>query len=138
MPLVPRRGLLAIAAVVDVALHDEPRLLSAKALSARYQLSPRHLEPLLQELVHVNILRGVRGPRGGYVIGRPPDQITLYQILSAVLPQNGDDASNPQDSQIFAKVVLPAIAAADEALRQSLDAITIGDLVARAPASAAD
>ena len=56
MSLLPRKGLLAIAAVVDVALNGRDRPVSAKALAARHGLPPRHLEPVLQALVHDGIL----------------------------------------------------------------------------------
>lgn len=135
MPLVPRRGLLAIAAVVDVALHADNRLLSAKALSVRYQLAPRHLEPLLQALVHVRILRGVRGPRGGYAIGRPLGDISLHQILRAVSPQNDEGDEGVLTDPVFRDVVLPAIEHADRAMREALEMVTIADLVLRARAS---
>ena len=68
MPLVSRKGLLAIAAVIDVALHSGARPVSAKALAARHALPPRHLEPVLQALVRSGILRGIRGPQGGFNI----------------------------------------------------------------------
>ena len=65
MILMSRRSLLAIAAVVDVALHARPLPVSAKQLAARHNLPPRHLETVLQALVRQGILKGVRGPRGG-------------------------------------------------------------------------
>jgi DNA-binding IscR family transcriptional regulator len=65
MNLLSRRSVLAIAAVVDVALHSRSAPVVAKALAARHKLPPRHLETLLQDLVHAKILKGVRGPRGG-------------------------------------------------------------------------
>ena len=52
MNLLSRRSVLAVAAVVDVALHSRSEPVSAKALAARHQLPPRHLETLLQGLVH--------------------------------------------------------------------------------------
>ena len=70
MNLLSRRSLLAIAAVVDVALYARPSPVAAKALAARHHLPPRHLETLLQGLVQANILKGVRGPRGGYELAR--------------------------------------------------------------------
>ncbi|MFL5093384.1 MAG: Rrf2 family transcriptional regulator, partial [Xanthobacteraceae bacterium] len=51
MSLLSRKGLLAITAVVDIALHGKTRPVSAKALAARNTLPPRHLEPVLQALV---------------------------------------------------------------------------------------
>jgi len=58
----------AIAAVVDVALHARERPVSARKLAARHNLPPRHLEPVLQALVHEGIFHGIRGPRGGYAL----------------------------------------------------------------------
>ena len=52
MNLLSRRSLLAIAAVVDIALHSRASPVAAKALAARHKLPPRHLETLLQGLVH--------------------------------------------------------------------------------------
>src|SRR5262249_39655435 len=51
MSLLPRKGLLAIAAVVDVALQTDGRPISAKTLTTRHGLPRRHLESVLQSLV---------------------------------------------------------------------------------------
>ena len=83
MPLVSRKGLLAIAAVIDVALHSGARPVSANALAARHALPPRHLEPVLQALVRSGILRGIRGSQGGYEMARDQDAITAEDILTA-------------------------------------------------------
>jgi hypothetical protein len=84
MPLVSRKGILAIAAVIDVAINARSRPVSAKALAARHKLPPRHLEPVLQALVRNGILRGVRGPHGGYELAREPRRISAEDILLAV------------------------------------------------------
>jgi Rrf2 family protein len=72
MNLLSRRSVLAIAAVVDVALHSRSAPVAAKVLAERHKLPHRHLETLLQGLVHAKILKGVRGPRGGYELARAP------------------------------------------------------------------
>ena len=76
MAMLPRRGLLAIAAVVDVALQTDGRPISAKTLTTRHGLPPRHLESLLQSLVHEGILKGIRGSHGGYELARERGGIT--------------------------------------------------------------
>ena len=81
MNLLSRRSVLAIAAVVDVALHSRSAPVAAKALAARHKLPPRHLETLLQGLVHAKILKGVRGPRGGYELARERRRITVGEIV---------------------------------------------------------
>ena len=91
MPLVSRKGLLAIAAVIDVAIHANGRPVSAKSLAARHKLPPRHLEPVLQALVRDGILKGVRGPHGGYELARVGVAISdtvdgNYQYLKSFRP----------------------------------------------------
>lgn len=81
MPLLSRKGILAIAAVIDVAIQAVTQPVSAKALAARHKLPPRHFEPVLQALVRDGILKGIRGPRGGYELGREQRRISAEDIL---------------------------------------------------------
>ena len=113
MPLLSRKGVLAIAAVIDVALHAHGRPISAKALAVRHGLPPRHLEPVLQALVRDGILKGVRGPRGGYELAREPRRVTANDILRAA--GTVDESEKPQQaSELLNKVVLPALADAEQ------------------------
>lgn len=132
MPLLSRKGILAIAAVIDVAVNSRGQPVSAKALAGRHGLPPRHLEPVLQALVHEGILRGVRGPHGGYELNRERRKITADEILRAA--GTVDDGSNPRlpGSALVAKVVLPALAHAEKAFAAALGDINIEDLVRRA------
>src|SRR5215212_11222658 len=97
MALLSRKGLLAIAAVIDVALHGKGRPVSAKTLAARHALPARHLEPVLQALVRMGILRGIRGPRGGYELARERRSITADDILRAAgtIEDASDRAATP-------------------------------------------
>ena len=70
MVILSRRSMLAIVATVDVALFSRPDPVSTKQMAARHHLPPRHLESLLQTLVRAGILKGMRGPRGGYSLAR--------------------------------------------------------------------
>lgn len=137
MPLLSRKGILAIAAVIDVALNSESRPVSAKALASRQGLPPRHLEPVLQALVHDGILRGVRGPRGGYSLGRDKADITANEILRAA--GTVDDASEDQlpGSFLVASVVLPALAQAERTFASALGTIHLNELVKRAKTAVA-
>ncbi len=132
MPLVPRKGLLAIAAVIDVAIHANSRPVSAKALAARHQLPPRHLEPVLQALVRDGILKGIRGPHGGYELGRERDRITADDILrAAVTADDAEDLVLP-DSLLLNEVVRPALVETERTFSIALGRINIDDMVKRA------
>ena len=86
MSLLDCKALLAIAAVVDVAIHARGQLVSAKDLAARHNLPARHLEPLLQVLVREGVLKGVRGPRGGYELARERRRITVDDLARRAEP----------------------------------------------------
>ena len=129
MNLLSRRSLLAIAAVVDIALHSRPSPVAAKALASRHKLPPRHLETLLQALVHAKILKGVRGPRGGYELARERRRISVGEIVRTSMSLSTAD---PDDigsrSKLLEKVVEPSVRKAGESFLANLDAITVEQL----------
>jgi Rrf2 family protein len=129
MPLLPRKGILAIAAVVDVALHAHGQPVAAKALAARHRLSPRHLEPVLQALVHHSILKGVRGPHGGYELAREPHHISADDILRAAETVDDKGETERGESDRINRVMMPAFAQAEEAFSATLSRINVEDLM---------
>lgn len=132
MALLSRKGLLAIAAVIDVAIYGLGRPVSAKALAARHNLPARHLEPVLQELVRVGILKGIRGPRGGYELARERRRITADDILRAAgTIEEGEQAANV-GSPLLEQVVMPAVGQAEKAFSTALSRINLDELVRRA------
>jgi Rrf2 family protein len=129
MSLLPRKGLLAIAAVIDVALHARGQPVAAKALASRHRLPPRHLEPVLQALVRQGVLKGVRGPRGGYELARERRRITADDILRAAGTADELPEISLAESNLLNKVVMPALAQAEHAFSNALGRINIEDLV---------
>lgn len=134
MMVLSHRSLLALAAVADIAMHARPLPVAAKALAARLQLPPRHLETLLQALVRAHILKGLRGPRGGYELARERRKITAAAILRAVLNETGPGNGESADSKLVAAVVAPMVESAGAAFLKQLDAITIEEICQRAEA----
>jgi Rrf2 family protein len=134
MMVLSHRSLLALAAVADIAMHARPLPVAAKALAARLELPPRHLETLLQALVRARILKGLRGPRGGYELARERRKITAAAVLRAVLSETAAANSEPADSKLVAEVVAPMIESAGAAFLRQLDTITIEDICHRAEA----
>ena len=132
MALLSRKGLLAIAAVIDVALHGRGRPVSAKTLAARHALPARHLEPVLQALVHVGILKGVRGPHGGYELARERRRITADDILKAAGTIDKSEERPTAGSALLNQVVRPAVEQAERAFSLTLSRINVDDLVQRA------
>lgn len=132
MPLVSRKGILAIAAVIDVAVNAQGRPVSAKTLAARHELPPRHLEPVLQALVRDGILKGIRGPHGGYEIAREQSRITVEDILRAASRVEEADEPPLPPSAIVSDIVRPALAEAERTFSLALGKINVEDMAKRA------
>jgi Rrf2 family protein len=132
MILLSRRALLAIAAVVDIAIHARPTPVAAKALAARHRLPPRHLETLLQALVKANILKGVRGPRGGYELARERRRITIGEITRVAITAEDLESDQQPGSKLLSDVVAPLVSDASRELMAALDQATVEDLCRQA------
>jgi len=133
MNLLSRRSLLAIAAVVDIAIHARPDPVAAKHLAERHQLPPRHLETILQALVRAGILKGVRGPKGGYELAIERRRIAAGDIVRAAMNAADEEASLPEPHSILVnEVIEPEIKQASQAFLAHLDKISVEDLCQRA------
>jgi Rrf2 family iron-sulfur cluster assembly transcriptional regulator len=133
MTPLSRRSLFTVTAVVDIALHARPSPVAARALAERHNLAPRHLEPMLQALVREGILKGTRGPRGGYELARERRRITVADILRAAgdAEEEFSAVSHPE-SALVDRVVRPVLTAAVEAFLAELARVTVEDLCKRA------
>jgi Rrf2 family protein len=107
---------------------------AAKALAARHDLPPRHLETLLQALVRANILKGVRGPRGGYELARERRRISMADIVRAALNE-GDEEASGASSRVLNEIVTPLALEAGQQFLSSLEAISLEDLCKKAEAA---
>jgi Rrf2 family protein len=129
MNVLSKRCVLALTAVVDVALHARQTPVAARSLAARYQLRPRHLETLLHGLVHANILKGVRGPHGGYELARERRKITAGEIVRTTLAlRNVDPYKTGAPSSLIKKVIQPSMQKAGATLLANLDTVTVEEL----------
>ncbi|MCK5552631.1 MAG: Rrf2 family transcriptional regulator, partial [Deltaproteobacteria bacterium] len=64
-----------VRAVFDIAYHGGGNGVQVKDIARRQEISPRYLEQIFQKLRHAGIVLSKRGPRGGYSLVRPPEQI---------------------------------------------------------------
>jgi len=128
MQLLPRKRILAIAAVIDIALQGRSGPVAAKALASRHRLPPRHLEPVLQALVRHGILKSVRGPRGGYELAREWSRITADEILRAAGTVDDIESKPIDQSKLLDQVVMPALSEAEQAFAAALSRINIEEL----------
>jgi Rrf2 family protein len=75
---------IAIRALYDMAFHCRGRQAQAKEIALRQRIPLRSLEEVLQDLRRAGLIDAQRGPRGGYMLARAPEEIAVLQIVRAL------------------------------------------------------
>ncbi len=138
---VSTRGDYASRALLSLALHDEAGPTSVRDIAERTGLPQPYLEQILLALKGAGLVRSKRGVGGGYVLARPPAEITLGQIVSAVDgPIVAGDFGEPHQNGACDHegqcVLLAVWADVGQRMRQHLDSFTLADMVAQARGAA--
>lgn len=89
------RSQYAITAMLELALHAHKAPVTLFDISQQQKISLSYLEQLFANLRKHKLVRGRRGPGGGYVLARSPEDIAIADIITAV---DGDKVSNHLDS----------------------------------------
>jgi Rrf2 family iron-sulfur cluster assembly transcriptional regulator len=135
---VSTRGDYASRALLSLSLHEgEGGPTSVRDLAERTGLPQPYLEQILLALKGAGLVRSKRGVGGGYVLARPPEEITLGQIVSAVDgPISAGDFGEPHTNGACDHegqcVLLAVWAEVGHHMRTHLDSFTLADMVERA------
>ena len=129
-----RKLMFAIEAVVDIAYHTADTPVQSKDIATRQDIPRRYLEQVLQQLVREGVLRGVRGPRGGYRLARERRRVTLGQItrIVAAMENTSDPVESSTGSQLGREVLRPIWQELQDEAIAKLEEISIEDLCRRA------
>jgi Rrf2 family iron-sulfur cluster assembly transcriptional regulator len=133
-----RKTLLALEAVIDIAFNGRPEPVQAKEITARQGVPQRYLEQVMQQLVRAGVLKGVRGPRGGYRLAKERRRITVGEVVRVAESLDEESESQVPHSDLGSRIVTPLIASLQDEVMARLDAISIEDLCTRARAAGVD
>lgn len=130
MPTLPKKLVQALEAVLYIATHTGVHPVSGKEICEFCGLSKRHFEPLLQRLVHQKILRGIRGPHGGYSLAKERRKLTLADLYEAVCIAEANEKvkKSEQFTPQKARVIKTLWKDIEHSIIERLQAITIADL----------
>lgn len=78
------RGRYAVTAMLDLAIHAGDGPVSLADISRRQSISQSYLEQLFSRLRRSGLVASVRGPGGGYYLGRGTNEIVIAHIIDAV------------------------------------------------------
>ena len=124
-----KKFLHAIEVVLDISIYSSHSPTRASEITKRQGIPSRYLEKILQELVKHAILKGTRGPNGGYTLGREKRNIFLIDIYNAILEMEEINKEKKiTNTTIRSKIIDPFISKATNELIKSFKSTSIYDL----------
>ena len=79
------KGRFAVMSLVDIAINSVGnKPVSLSEISSRQNISLPFLEQIFISLKKSGIVKGVRGPSGGYIFAKNPDFIKIYDVIKAI------------------------------------------------------
>ena len=124
------RGDYAARALLSLALHGSDRPTSVKEIAERTHLPQPYLEQILLSVKGAGLVRSKRGVGGGYVLARPPEEITLADIVAAVEGPQIIMAEHPDHCEGHC-ILQEVWVGVDNESRRVLERVTLSELVER-------
>ncbi len=124
---ISRKSIFAISVMMDIAHNAKDRLVSAKELADRHGVMPRFFEIMLKNLANFGLIRGQRGPKGGYQLARKLSEITVSDIVQAVSHERDEE-----DRELVtrtAPTLLPFLQTTNSYILDKLSENTLADLM---------
>jgi Rrf2 family protein len=123
----------AVRAVVELAADDGEKPLKAERIANAQDIPLNFLENILGELRHAGLVRSHRGAEGGFRLARPPEEITVADVIRAVEGPLASVRGAPPEEAAYngAANSLPRVWIAVRVnLRRVMEAVTIADIAA--------
>ncbi len=123
--------------MLDMAQHYHDGPIHLSDVAKRQDVSVKYLEQILIPLKKAGYIESLRGPKGGHILARPPEEITVKEIV-AVLEEGTSLVECCDDSTVCQRSntcpTRPLWKEASDAMFDKLQAITLADLVEKAKA----
>ena len=125
-----KRADYGLMAIHYIAINDQLGAVSAKRIAEEFGIPPELLAKILQRLAKRRLIASQNGPKGGYVLARRPEQISVGQVVRALEgPINIvgclDHSGCPQEERCNLRRPVQKIQAA---ISQMLDTMSLADL----------
>ncbi len=121
---IPAKGRYAVAALIELAMQPNDRPMTIAQLAEKQNISLSYLEQLFAELRREGLIRGARGPGGGYRLARPAEDISIIDILKAI---DERVVETPAEDEAYVPFVLWG--RVSQQLQQFLADISLADCV---------
>ncbi len=78
---ISTKGVYGVMATYYIYSHQEKEAIKSVVIAQNMNLPQNYLEQILLVLKNANILKSLRGAKGGYVLARRPEEITILEII---------------------------------------------------------
>ena len=120
--------LYALEAVLDIAINFKGTPIQGHEITKRQGIPKRYLEKILQELVHKNILKGTRGPKGGYSLAKEKRNVSLIDIYNVILSMEKKEKYFNTQTEVGSKIIMPLVSDISNKIITCLQSKTLEDL----------
>ncbi|OLZ08588.1 RrF2 family transcriptional regulator [Sulfobacillus thermosulfidooxidans] len=81
---ISSKGRYGVKAVYELALHYGQGPVAVSWIAKAQNISEQYLEQLMGPLKKAGLVRGLRGAQGGYMLAKPPAEISVSDVVDAV------------------------------------------------------
>jgi Rrf2 family protein len=131
---ISSKGRYALRLMLDIAQHDTGTPVRIKDISSRQDISDKYLEQIISILNKAGFVKSVRGPQGGYLLTRKPEEYTVGMILrlteGSLAPVACLEGEVNDCDRLDECVMIRIWTQLDKAINQVVDGITLSDLLA--------
>lgn len=91
---ISTKGRYAVSALIEIVLSSEKGPITLSDLAAMQGISLSYAEQLFAGLRKQNLVKGTRGPGGGFALARAPEEITIAEIIRAVYENDAENTGS--------------------------------------------
>ena len=131
---ISTKGRYGLRTLMDIAIHQNEGPVNLQDIAERQGISAKYLWQVIHVLKTAGLVRGLRGPRGGYVLVREPASISLLEVIQVL---EGpvclvECADNPDScSRAEACVARTIWNDVSQVIRNALEPITLAEILRR-------
>jgi Rrf2 family cysteine metabolism transcriptional repressor len=137
---IPAKGQYACIALLELAAHyGDPQPVHIKSIADQHGISQRFLVQILLQLKVNGLVESVRGAAGGYHLARPPEEISLADVINAIdhPPPPAPAALSGLRPSLAVRAISAVLQEVQMKEQEMLEETTLADLVRRTAQSGA-
>lgn len=95
---ISTKGRYAVSALIEIALSEGKGPVTLSDLAAMQGISLSYAEQLFAGLRNQKLVKGTRGPGGGFILARTPEEISIAEIIRAVYDNDAENSGAPTNN----------------------------------------